>query len=62
MCLSRLAEYDEVDRGAPFLVLPRAPRTLNPPLAASPFLTKQILDGTEDFWRRICRNYVRKWN
>jgi len=22
----------------------------------------QILDGTEDFWPRFCRNLVRKWN
>jgi len=27
-CLSRLAEYDDVIRGPPFLVLPRAPLTL----------------------------------
>jgi len=25
-CLSRLIEYDDVIRGAPFLVLPRAPQ------------------------------------
>jgi len=31
-CLSRLAEYDDVIRGPTFLVLPRAPTTLNPPL------------------------------
>ena len=31
-CLSRLGEYDDVIRGAPILVLPRAPPTLNPPL------------------------------
>ena len=32
MCFSRLAEYNDFNRGAPFLVLPRAPPILNPPL------------------------------
>ena len=30
------------------------------PEAPSPFLTKQILDETEDLCRRFCRNCVRK--
>jgi len=36
-----LAEYDDVIRGPPFLFLPRAPPTLNPPLLVSTVTTRQ---------------------
>jgi len=50
--LSRLAEHDDVIRGPPFLVMPRAPPTLNPQLSltqAYPRLLKRAMVGLIPF-------------
>ena len=54
MCLSRLAEYDDVIKGHPFLVLPPAPPTLNPPLGLTIAIGKfaLLLHVTTVFWKR----------